>query len=899
MASAKKNKNLDATKADQRPSLEGVMQQLVDIDPGATDGWLDAFDAAVDAYGPTRARYLLLRLLDRSRALDVGFPSTISTPYLNTIDPDAEPPYPGDPKIEHRIRALIRWNAVAMVLRANEKAAGIGGHLATYASSATLYEIGFNHFFRGKLGEGPGDQIFFQGHASPGMYARAFLEGRLSEDDLEHFRFEAKRVGTARPGLSSYPHPRLMPDFWEFPTVSMGLGPITAIHQARFNRYLEHRGFLAPTGSRVWAFLGDGETDEPETTAALGLAGREHLDNLVFVVNCNLQRLDGPVRGNGKIIQELEGTFLGAGWNVIKVIWGRQWDDLFARDVDGVLLDALTKTPDGTFQRLATATGAEIREEFFGQDPRLAAIVAHLSDEELETLPRGGHDHYKIHAAYKAAVEHKGQPTVVLAHTVKGWALGAKVESRNATHQIKKMSWDELVLMRNRLGLQDLVPDEIDKHQPPYLHLDPDSDEGRYLRDRRTELGGPLPSRVVAHPPLPYPGPEVGAEFEAGSGALEFSTTGAMVRLLRGLIRNKDLGRHIVPIVPDEGRTFGMDSLFSEVGIYAPDGQRYTPVDAEMMLSYHEAADGQILEEGISEAGATAAFQAAATAYANLGVAMVPFYLFYAMFGFQRTGDAFWQLGDIRARGFLCGATAGRTTLLGEGLQHQDGHSLLLASAYPNIRAYDPSFAYEISTLVLHGLDEMYGANPQDVVYYLTLYNENIAQPPMPEGVRQGIIDGLYCYRPAPDVVLTSKKKKKAKKKSKRPVPRQASILFSGALASEAIEAARILDEEHGVGVALYSATSYKSLRDEALATLADDPTGTPLVAKILADAPGPLIAVSDYVSLVPTQISPFLDKPLTVLGTDGVGLSDTREALRAHFGIDAASIVRAVLRNL
>ena len=880
------------------------MQQLVDIDPGATDGWLDAFDAAVDAYGPTRARYLLMRLLDRSRALDVGFPSTISTPYLNTIDPDAEPLYPGDPVIEHTIRALIRWNAVAMVIRANERAAGIGGHLSTYASSATLYEIGFNHFFRGKLGEGPGDQVFFQGHASPGMYARAFLEGRLEESDLDHFRFEASRVGTATPGLSSYPHPRLMPEFWEFPTVSMGLGPITAIHQARFNRYLEHRGLLSPSGSRVWGFLGDGETDEPETTAALGLAGREHLDNLIFVVNCNLQRLDGPVRGNGKIIQELEGTFLGAGWNVIKVLWGRQWDDLFARDVDGILLDTLTKTPDGTFQRLATATGAEIREEFFGQDPRLAAIVAHLSDEDLETLPRGGHDHYKIHAAYKAAVEHKGQPTAILAHTVKGWALGAKVESRNATHQIKKMSWDELVLLRNRLGLQDLVPDEIDKHEPPYLRLSPDSPEGRYLRERRAELGGPLPSRVVDHPALDLPADNLGAEFEAGSGDLEFSTTGAMVRLLRSLIRTEGLGRHIVPIVPDEGRTFGMDSLFNEVGIYAPDGQRYTPVDAEMMLSYHEAADGQILEEGISEAGATAAFQAAATAYATLGVPMVPFYLFYAMFGFQRTGDAFWQLGDARARGFLCGATAGRTTLLGEGLQHQDGHSLLLASAYPNIKAYDPAFAYEISAIVLHGLEEMYGADPQDVVYYLTLYNENAKQPAMPEGVRQGIIDGLYCFRPAPSQGGVSKgegKKKKSKKdkKSKGASSRQATVLFSGALAGEAIEAARILEADHGVGVALYSATSYKALRDEALATLAADPTATPKVATILKDAPGPLVAVSDYVSLVPTQIAPFLDRPLTVLGTDGVGLSDTREALRAHFGVDAAAIVAAVLRNL
>jgi pyruvate dehydrogenase E1 component len=866
--------------------MDGAAHQLIDIDPGATEGWLAAFDAAVETYGPTRARYLLMRLLDRSRALDVGFPSTISTPYLNTIDPEAEPPFPGDPRIEHRIRSLIRWNAVAMVLRANEKAPGIGGHLATYASSATLYEIGFNHFFKGKDDGTPGDQVFFQGHASPGIYARAFLEGRLTEEDLEHFRFEATRVDTKTPGLSSYPHPRLMPDFWEFPTVSMGLGPITAIHQARFNRYLEHRGLLEPTGSRVWAYLGDGETDEPESLGALGLAGREHLDNLVFVVNCNLQRLDGPVRGNGKIIQELEGTFLGAGWNVIKVVWGRQWDDLFARDVDGALLDALTKTPDGTFQRLATATGAEIRKEFFGTDPRLEALVAHLSDEDLEILPRGGHDHYKIHAAYKAAVEHEGQPTVILAHTVKGWALGAKVESRNATHQIKKMSWDELVLMRNRLGLTDLVPDEIDRHEPPYLRLDPDSDEIRYLAERRAALGGSLPKRVVHHEALDLPDSSLGSEFEAGSGDLEFSTTGAMVRLIRLLLRHPGVGRRIVPIVPDEGRTFGMDSLFSEVGIYAPEGQRYTPVDAEMMLSYKEQADGQILEEGISEAGATAAFQAAATSYATLGTPTIPFYLFYAMFGFQRTGDAFWQLGDVRARGFLCGATAGRTTLLGEGLQHQDGHSLLFASAYPYIKAYDPAFAYEVAAIVLHGIEEMYGTDPQDVVYYLTLYNENLAQPAMPEGAAKGIIDGLYCFRPAP----------KVKKKNKK---RRATVLFSGASAVEAIRAAAILEHDHGVGVALYSATSYKALREQALAALGADPKATPLVAQILAEAPGPLVAVSDYVSMVPAQIEAFLDRPLTILGTDGVGMSDTREALRRHFGTDAQGIVAAVLANL
>ncbi len=860
-------------------SESGIANQLIDSDYSATEAWIQAFDAAVEAYGPVRGRYLLFQLLERSAAMGVGFPAIVSTPYLNTIDPAAEGDYPGDAEIEHRIRALIRWNAVAMVLRANAKAPSIGGHLATYASSATLYEVGFNHFFQGKDGDGLGDQVFFQGHASPGIYARAFLEGRLSEDDLDHFRLEASRIGSDRPGLSSYPHPRLMPEFWEFPTVSMGLGPISAIYQARFNRYLANRGLVDTSKSHVWAYLGDGECDEPESLGALSIAGREHLDNLTFVVNCNLQRLDGPVRGNGKIIQELEGTFLGAGWRVIKVIWGRGWDDLFARDAEGILLDTLAETPDGSFQRLATASGAAVRAEFFGQDPRLLALVEHLSDEDIERLSRGGHDHTKIAAAFKSAKETNGQPVAILAHTIKGWALGARVEARNATHQIKKMTQDDLIEMRDRLRLNDLVgDDDITDKDMPYLSLEPGSPEHTYLMERRAALGGSLPKRVVNVEALPRPAESLIDPFREGSGDMKVSTTSVGVRIMRDLIRDPELGKRVVPIVPDEGRTFGMESLFSEVGIYQPDGQRYTPVDADMMLSYREASDGQVLEEGITEAGALASFQAAATSYATNRYPMIPFYFYYAMFGFQRTGDAIWQLGDIRAKGFLMAGTAGRTTLLGEGLQHQDGHSLLLASAFPSICAYDPAFAYEVAVIIDHGLEAMYGDDPQDVVYYLTLYNENIVQPAMPDAVSDGIIKGVYRFQEGAKL------------------ERQASILFSGSSAGEAMRAAEILEAEHAIGTSLYSVTSYKALRDEARE--AKKAKRAPFVTEALSEAPGVLVAVSDYVTLVPDQISPFLDRPLNVLGTDGFGCSDTREALRAHFGIDAESIVQAVLES-
>ncbi len=703
-------------------------QQLPDIDEVETADWLTSLDQVVAQGGEIRARFLMFKLLKRARQLHVGLPPLTQTRYINTISPEQEPFFPGDEDLERRIRRLIRWNAVAMVLRANTDYPGIGGHLATYASAATLYEVGFNHFFRGK-DEGPGDHVYYQGHAAPGIYARAFLEGRLSTDQLDHFRRET----VPGQGLSSYPHPRLMPDFWEFPTVSMGLGPISAIYQARFDRYLHNRGLVDTSASRVWAFLGDGEMDEPESIAGLSLAARDGLDNLTFVVNCNLQRLDGPVRGNGKVIQELEGLFRGAGWNVIKVIWGREWDDLLARDVDGVLVEKMNDTLDGEFQKYSVAGGAYIREHFFGPDPRLARLVEHLSDDELAKLRRGGHDYRKVHAAYKAATEFRGAPTVILAHTIKGWTLGPGVEARNITHQAKKLSEAEVRIFRDRLELP--IPDAKLK-EAPYYHPGADSEEIQYLLERRRVLGGALPRRIVRAKLFEAVAPSVDAEFAAGSST-PVSTTMVFARLLRNLIRDPELGRRIVPIVPDEARTFGLDPLFKEVGIYAAHGQRYEPVDSDLVLSYREARDGQVLEEGITEAGSMASFLAAATAYSTQATAMIPFYVFYSMFGFQRTGDQVWQLADARGRGFMMGATAGRTTLHGEGLQHDDGHSHLLATTIPAIRAYDPAFAYELATIVRAGIEAMY-VRGEDVFYYVTIHNENYAQPPKPEGCRRG-----------------------------------------------------------------------------------------------------------------------------------------------------------------
>src|SRR5450759_2743292 len=737
--------------------FDAFKHQLPDIDPSETREWLDALDQVHSQEGDERARFLLFKILKRARQLRVGLPPLTQTRYINTISPEQEPFFPGDEEIERRIRRLIRWNAVAMVLRANNRAPGIGGHLATYASAATLYEVGFNHFFRGKDAKSPGgdsgsgDQIFFQGHAAPGMYARAFLEGRLTEENLDHFRQEA----LSGVGLPSYPHPRTQPDFWEFPTVSMGIGPISAIYQARLNRYLANRGLADTSASRVWAFLGDGEMDEPEAVTALSMAAREGLDNLTFVVNCNLQRLDGPVRGNGKIIQELEGLFRGAGWNVIKVVWGREWDDLLARDVDGVLVNKMNETLDGEFQKFSVMGGAYIREHFFGPDPRLRRLVEHLSDDDLARLRRGGHDYRKVYAAYRAATEHRGAPTVVLAKTTKGWTLGPGVEARNITHQAKKLSEAELRVFRDRLELP--IPDAA-LHDAPYYHPGPDSPEIQYMLERRRALGGSVPRRVVRAEPLPAPRPEVDAEFTAGS-EMAVSTTMAFGRLLRNLIRDPKIGSRIVPIVPDEARTFGLDPLFKEVGIYASMGQRYEPVDSDLVLSYREAKDGQVLEEGITEAGAVASLQAAATSYATHGLPLIPFYIFYSMFGFQRTGDQFWALADARGRGFVMGATAGRTTLAGEGLQHDDGHSHVLASVIPNIRAYDPAYAYELASIIREGIDRMY-VKGEDVFYYVTLYNENYPMPKRRDGLTDDQISkGIYRLLEAPDLGKAAKLK--------------------------------------------------------------------------------------------------------------------------------------------
>jgi len=864
--------------------FDGFSHQLPDIDPEVTAEWVDSFDAVVDAHGRGRGRFLLMKLLERARALQVGFPATVSTPYLNSIPPDQEPWFPGDEFMERRIRAFIRWNAAVMVTRANTLSEGIGGHLSTYASSASLYEVGFNHFFRGKEDGLPGDQVFFQGHAAPGIYARAFLEGRLTDSQLDHYRQE---LGGG--GLSSYPHPRLMPDFWEFPTVSMGLGPINAIYQARFNRYLLHRRLADTSNSRVWCFLGDGETDEPESLGALSVAAREQLDNLTFVVNCNLQRLDGPVRGNGKIIQELEAVFRGAGWNVIKVVWGSKWDELLARDVDGVLLNKMNTTVDGEFQKYSVESGAYIREHFFGPDPRLRKLVEHLSDDELRTLPRGGHDYRKLYAAYKAAVEHKGAPTVILAKTIKGWTLGPEIEARNATHQIKKMTKKQLGLLRDRLFLHDEVPDSaLDADMPPYYRPAEGSPEHEYLMERRKSLDGPLPSRIVRKVTIPQPKPSTFEEFAGGSGKQAVSTTMGFARLIRNLLRDDAMGARVVPIIPDEARTFGMDALFSEVKIYAPFGQLYEPVDAGMQLSYREAREGQILEEGITEAGSMASFTAAGTAYSTFATPMVPFYIFYSMFGFQRTGDLIWAAGDQRVRGFLLGATAGRTTLNGEGLQHEDGHSLVLASTVPNLAVYDPAFAYEVATIVEDGIRRMYGEVPEDRFYYLTLYNENYVMPAMPEGAADGIIRGLYRFAAAPEGP------------SKR-----ATILFSGPAWQWATEAQAELAEHYDVGAELWSATSYKALRDEALEAERwnrlhpSQPRRTPWVTQQLLKAEGPYVAVSDYMTSVPDMVSRWVPGDWSCLGTDGFGRSDTRAALRRHFEVDAGHVVVAVLSAL
>jgi len=854
-------------------------QQLPDIDPVETQEWLDSLDGIVEAVGPDRARFIIYKLLKRARQLQVGLPSLTQTRYINTISPEQEPYFPGDEAMELRIRRMIRWNALAMVLRANTTYEGIGGHLSTYASAASLYEVGFNHFFRG-TDDGPGDQIYFQGHAAPGIYARAFLEGRLSEENLDHFRREAL---TPEKGLSSYPHPRLMPDFWQFPTVSMGLGPMAAIYQARFNRYLGARGITDTGESRVWAFLGDGEMDEPESIGSLTLAAREGLDNLTFVVNCNLQRLDGPVRGNGKVIQELEALFRGAGWNVIKVIWAREWDELLARDVDGVLVNRMNETLDGDYQRMAVSDGATIREQFFGGDPRLRALVEQLSDDELAKLRRGGHDYRKVYAAYAAATQHKGAPTVILAKTVKGWTLGPGIEGRNVTHQAKKLTADELKVFRDRLELP--IPDDKLK-EAPYYHPGADAPEIEYMLERRRQLGGFLPKRHYTPRPLPAPKDTSFTEFFAGSDR-PASTTMAFSRLVRNLVRDPKIGGRIVPIIPDEARTFGMDPLFKEVGIYNPLGQRYTPVDKELLLSYLEKEDGQLLEEGITEAGSVSSFQAAGTAYSTWSEPMIPFYTFYSMFGFQRTGDQIWAFGDARGRGFMMGATAGRTTLTGEGLQHDDGQSHLQASVVPNVLAYDPAFAYELAIIVREGIDRMYGERGEDVFYYITLYNENWPQPAKAEGVEEGVLRGLYRFREAEGG------------------SRRVQLLASGPILLQALEAQRVLAEKYDVAADVWSATSFQQLRNDALDVERwnrlhpDAEPRIPYVRQCLDPSEGPIIAATDFMKAVPDMVTRWIDRPYTVLGTDGFGRSDTRVALRAHFEVNVEHIAYAALHGL
>ena len=875
--------------ADSRPAdpraltIDGLPSQLPDLDPTETAEWLESLDAVVAAGGTQRARFLMLKLLERAREKQVGVPALRSTDYINTIPPEREPEFPGDEHVERRIRAYIRWNAAITVSRANRPEIGVGGHIATYASAASLYEVGFNHFFRGKDHPGGGDQVYIQGHASPGVYARAFLEGRLTESQLDGFRQESRPDG----GLPSYPHPRLMPEFWEFPTVSMGLGPLSAIYQARFNRYLHHRGIKDTSQQRVWCFLGDGEMDEPESIGAIGVAAREELDNLVFVVNCNLQRLDGPVRGNGKIMQELESSFRGAGWNVIKVVWGRQWDDLLAKDVDGLLLNQMNSTPDGQFQTYSVESGAYTREKFFGADPRLLQMVEHLSDEQIRSLPRGGHDYRKVYAGFDAATRTSGQPTVILAHTIKGWTLGKEFEGRNATHQMKKLSKGELKVLRDRLFI-DISDRALESDLPPYFHPGANSAEIEYMNERREALGGAVPRRVVRKQSLPLPASSTYDDLKKGSGKQPVATTMAFVRLLKDLMKDKGIGSRIVPVIPDEARTFGIDAMFPSAKIYSPFGQRYEAVDRNLLLSYKESEQGQILHEGITEAGSMASVIAAGTSYATHGEPMIPVYVFYSMFGFQRTGDQMWQMADQLGRGFLLGATAGRTTLNGEGLQHQDGHSLLLASTNPAVVAYDPAFAFEVAFITEDGLRRMYGDQPEDVYYYLTVYNEPFPQPPAPdvENLREGVLRGLYRYRAG-----------------EGDGPR-AQVLASGISVRHALQAQELLRDDWGVTADVWSVTSWNELRRDAVACeehalLYPEQKRTPLVTSALEGTAGPVVAVSDWMRAVPDMISRWVPGDYVSLGTDGFGRSDTRAALRRHFHTDPESIATAVVQEL
>ena len=861
-----------------------IVDQLVDIDPSETAEWNASFDAALANAGPVRARYLMLSLLKRAQEKNIGISGLRATDYINSIPSDSEPDFPGDEAIERRIRQYNRWNAAMLVHRAQRPGVGVGGHISTYASSASLYEVGFNHFFRGQDHPGGGDQIFFQGHASPGMYARAFLEGRFSEDQLDGFRQELSHKGG---GLSSYPHPRLMPDFWQFPTVSMGIGPLNAIYQARFNRYLHNRGIKDTSQQHVWAFLGDGEVDEVDTLGAIGLATRENLDNLTFVVNCNLQRLDGPVRGNGKIIQELESIFRGAGWNVLKVVWGREWDPLLAQDREGALVDLMNKTLDGDFQTFKAESGKFVRDNFFARDPRTAAMVADWSDEKIWGLRRGGHDYRKLFAAYTAAMNSNGRPTVILAKTVKGWTLGSHFEGRNSTHQMKKMSMEDITEFRDRLAIP-IADAQLDAKLPPYYRPADDSPEAKYLQERRAALGGSIPSRRKISRPLPQPDDSVYESVRRGSGQQEIATTMAFVRMLKDLIKDPGLGSRLVPIIPDDARTFGMDSLFPTLKIYSPNGQKYLSVDRDLMLSYKESTSGVILHEGINEAGSVASFTAVGSSYSTHDEPMIPIYIFYSMFGFQRTGDAFWAAADQLVRGFVVGATAGRTTLNGEGLQHEDGHSHLLASTNPAIVSYDPAFGFELGHIVKDGLRRMYGENSENVYYYLTVYNEPYMQPAEPENLDvEGLLKGIYLYAPAE---IRSKKK--------------AQLLASGVGVNWALKAQKLLAQDWGVAASVWSVTSWNELRRDGLETdshnlLHPSDNKQAYVTNKLASAEGPIIAVSDFMRAVQDQIAPWVPGQFTSLGTDGFGLSDTRGALRRHFKVDAESIVVATLQQL
>jgi pyruvate dehydrogenase E1 component len=860
-----------------------VRKETPDFDEIETREWLDSLDYVIRHRGAERVNTLLAELRNHSQQAGIRIAFSANTPYLNTIPTEQQPVYPGNREIEWRIRSLVRWNALAMVVRANREESGIGGHISTYASAATLYEVGFNHFFRAKGEDHDGDIIYFQGHASPGIYARAFLEGRHEQIHLENFRRELRAGG----GLSSYPHPWLMPDFWEFPTVSMGLSPIMAIYQARFNRYLEDRSLKKESDAKIWAFVGDGETDEPEALGAITLASREKLDNLIFVVNCNLQRLDGPVRGNGNIIQELEAIFRGAGWNVIKVIWGSDWDALLSRDREGLLVKRMAETVDGQWQKYSTESGDYFREHFFGADPRLLEIVQHLSDEQLKKLALGGHDPIKVYAAYRAAVEHQGSPTVILARTIKGYGLGESGEGRNVTHQQKKLNEEELRRFRTRFGIP--ISDE-DIAEAPFYKPANESQEAQYIRERRQKLGGYVPARTVSIEPIKAPAEELFKEFYAGTEGRDASTTMLFVRMLSKLLRDEQLGKWIVPIIPDESRTFGMDPLFRQVGIYSHVGQLYEPVDKETLLYYKEAKDGQILEEGITEAGSMSSFIAAGTAYATHKLNTIPFFIFYSMFGFQRIGDLIWAAADSRVKGFLVGGTSGRTTLAGEGLQHQDGHSHLMAYSVPNLTTYDPAFAFELAVIIRDGIRRMYEQR-EDIFYYLTVMNENYAHPPMPggDGIQEGILRGMYRFKPAENQDATLR----------------AQLMGSGAVLNEVLRAQKLLAEKYQVAADVWSITSYKELyRDghEAdrwnLLHPADKPR-LPYVTRCIANAPGVCVAASDYVKALPDSISRWFHRPLASLGTDGFGRSDSRAALRDFFEIDARFITLATLAAL